>query len=381
MRLVLSLLVLLSLQACSILDKFGNKDNVEPPAELVSFQASIQPKTLWSMDTGHGSGKQLLGLEIGQAAGKLFTVDSRGRLMATDLFSGKLLWTTESGIRASAGPGSSDTLVVIGGLDGEVIAFDSATGKEQWRTRISSEVLASPAVSQNIVVVRSQDGRVFGLNSENGLRAWVYDSAVPVLSLRGNSAPVNRAGTTLLGFDSGLLVALRTEDGRLLWEERIASPAGKTELDRIVDIDGKMAVVATEIYAVSYHGKVVAMDIASGNALWSRDLSSVSGLAVDRTHLYVSADNGSLHCLDRTNGETLWVQDALANRQLSAPAGYYDQVVVGDLEGYLHWLDADTGTFTARMQPDKSAIRSAPLLANGRLYVLSSSGKLSALEL
>lgn len=380
-RLLSVALVISVLSGCSWFKGFGDADNVEPPAELVDFKESAEAQVIWSKNAGKGSGKVLLNLQVGFADGMVFTADSRGQVLSFSAETGKNLWRADLDSPLSSGPVAKDDIVIVGSLDGQIIVLDIQTGAEKWRSKISSESLSLPAVDSNRVIVRAQDGRVYGFDAENGKRVWVYDTSVPLLSLRGNGSPLVRAGTVIIGFDSGKLVALRSEDGIVLWEDRMSIPSGKTELERLVDIDGQMASVVSDLYAVSFQGNVSDINLNTGETLWSKELSSITGLSVSRKNLAISAADGSLHLLDRTTGEDIWTQAALRNRQLTTPSFHNRSVVVGDLEGYLHWMDVDTGKFIARLKVDSSPIQKHPVLVGNTLYVTSASGKLSAIQL
>jgi outer membrane protein assembly factor BamB len=243
---------------------------------------------------------------------------------------------------------------------------------------MSSEILAAPVEADGIVVTRSIDGRVFGLNAENGRRLWVYDRSVPLLTLRGNATPLVRAGLVYLGYDSGEVVALRLEDGSLVWEQPVATSEGRSELDRLADIDGEMMFVASDLLVSSYKGRLTSLAADSGRLLWFKDVASHSGVTVSRIHLAASDRDGHVWLLDRRNGATLWRQDKLENRSLTRPAIYGNFVVVGDYDGYLHWIDIDSGEFAAREKVGGKGFTGAPLVVGDTLYVYTRKGELAA---
>jgi outer membrane protein assembly factor BamB len=275
-----------------------------------------------------------------------------------------------------------DDLVLVGTDEGQVVALQAADGEEAWRARASSEILAVPQGAEGVVVVRTIDGRFVGLDTNTGEQLWIYTYTVPALTLRGTAAPLLAQGVAITGLDTGKLLVLSLQDGTPVWEKRIAPPQGRTELERLVDIDAEPRVVDSVLYIVTYQGNVTAIDLRNGNTLWSRDFSSYSGLDVDTQQVYITDDNDTVWALDRRNGGTLWKQTALNRRSLSTPVtvdGSY--VVVGDFEGYLHWLDATDGSLVGRVRADKEGIAAAPVFRNNTLYVLSNGGTLSAFQL
>ena len=247
-----------------------------------------------------------------------------------------------------------------------------------WNARVSSEVLAPPASADGIVAVRCIDGRVFGLDAVSGRRLWIYDHKAPLLTLRGETDLLIRAGILFVGYDDGSVVALRLSDGSVVWNQTVASPEGRTELDRLADIGQQMVIVASDLIVSSYKSRIVSLAADSGRLLWFKDISSGTGVQVDRTSLAVSEKNDDLWMLDRRNGSTIWKVDQLTNRGLTRPAFYGGYVVVGDKEGYLHWLDSEIGSFVARERAGRKGFAAAPLTVGTTLYVLTHDGDLVA---
>jgi outer membrane protein assembly factor BamB len=267
---------------------------------------------------------------------------------------------------------------VIGSLDGDVVAFNPDTGSERWRAKVSSEVIAAPAVARGLAVVRAIDGRVFAFSITDGERRWVYDRGTPALTLRGNSSPLLVDGLVLVGYDSGQLVALRSDDGVQLWEQAIAFGEGRSELERMVDIDGELAHDRGEIYAAAFNAQVVGVSLDGGRPLWNRELSSYAGVALSDQALFVADRDGVLWALDRNSGAALWKQDSLQHRWLTTPALHGGHVVVGDVQGYLHWFDADSGRPAARERLARKPIRATPHVDGDLLYAVSIDGTLGA---
>lgn len=374
---IILLTVSLLLPGCSWIRSWGDPEPGEP-SELVKFDQTLKVKKVWSTSVGDGVGKQGIGIAPLYASGTLYAADYEGRLTAVDAETGQKLWQQKTDLPFSGGPGLEGNLLVMGTIDGQVQAFNADTGSSLWQTRVSSEVLAAPAIGDGIVVVRCIDGRIFGLDASNGNRLWIYDRSVPLLTLRGNSALLVRAGAVFVGYDDGTIVALELEDGGLAWEQNFVNPEGRTELDRLADIGDQMVMVASDLIVSSYKNRVSALAGNSGRLLWFKDISSETGVQVDRVNLAVSASNGEVWMLDRRNGSTMWKQDQLLNRGLSRPAFYGSQLVVGDAEGYLHWIDVESGNFVARVREGKKGFAGAPVSVGTTLYVLTSEGTLAA---
>jgi len=365
------------LQSCNWIRSWGDPEPGDP-APLVEFDPTVKVKKAWSTNVGDGMGKAGVSMAPLYVDGTLYVADYEGRLAAVNADNGKIIWQIKTKLPFSGGPAVGESLLVIGTLDGSVLAFDPANGNERWSARVSSEVLALPGVSENVVVVRSIDGRVFGLDADTGARLWIYDHSVPLLTLRGNTNILLRGGTVYVGYADGSVSALRLDDGSLLWTQSVVSPEGRTELERLADIGIQMVIIASDLIVSSYKERVVSMAADSGRLLWFKEISSATGVQVDRTNLAVSDKVGDLWLLDRRNGSTLWKIDQLTNRGLTRPAFYGDLVVVGDKEGYLHWINVSDGTFVARVREGKKGFAGAPLTVGTTLYVLSNKGTLAA---
>lgn len=360
---------------------FGGDDEEVGPAPLVEFTPSLDVRELWSASVGSKSELPMPGLRPAHGSGFIYAAGAGGRVVKLDLDTGRSVWSVDLDLPLTGGPGLGEDRLAVGTQDGTLVVMSQSDGRELWRAEVSSEILAPPAIDAGIVVVRSQDGRVFGFRAEDGFRQWVYDQSIPLLTLRGNSPPLIRGGFAYLGFDSGKVAALRLSDGAVRWEQTVAVPEGRTELERIVDIDGPMAMVATDLYAVSFQGLLAALTADAGRLLWVKDMSSFRGLSVARTRLFVSDADDSIWALDRLSGGTLWRQDRLLRRQLSAPAAHGDQVAVGDLEGYVHWVSSEDGDFVARRRAGGAAIVAQPLALGPYLIVQNLNGRITAFRL
>ncbi|HEU4617588.1 MAG TPA: outer membrane protein assembly factor BamB [Gammaproteobacteria bacterium] len=360
--------------ACS-----GNgKDTSEPPAELQKFDAKLDVHKIWSANVGGGSERLRLGLKPSTNGINVFAAGHDGKVVALDATTGDRVWRVDTKLALSAGPGYDAGLLAVGTTDGDLLALDAETGQERWRRQVGSEVMAPPAIGSGVVVLRTVDGRLRGFSAMDGSELWTVEQSKPALILRGDTAPQISSDTVVAGFDNGHIGAYRITDGQTVWELPLANPTGRTELDRLVDISAGLVVVANDVYAVGYQGRAVGVDLNTGLLLWQQDMSSFSGLDVDADNVYVTNDIGSVIALSRRGGVPVWRQDALRLRDLTAPTRFKDALVVGDFEGYLHWLDITDGSFLARVRAAHGRITSAPLVVRDSIVVQSEDGSVSA---
>ena len=361
-------LLTLSLAGCSILPS-------PVPGGGTTSRPSLAIQALWYRQSQSGDAVDEALLAPRVKDGRLYFADIRGQVLALDAHRGRRLWrvsiTEEGGETAAitAGPGLQDDLLLLGTREGGIIALDARDGAVRWRGRVSSEVLSPPVSDGRVVVVHVNDGRVFGLDARTGRSLWIYESSVPALSLRGTSAPVLDGRKVILGLANGKLLALSLREGKVIWETTVAVPRGRSELDRIVDVDATPVVRDGVVYAVAYHGRVVAASTATGRILWSRDISSYRDLAVDDERLYLTDEKGVVLALDRRGGAVLWKQDAFAGRHPTAPALDQGMVVVGDDKGRLHWLLAEDGSLLASRELAPASLPGPLLTHGGGLYL------------
>lgn len=376
-----ALLTVLALSGCGAITDFLGSDAEEAPApaKLEDIGSAIEIDTLWSRQAASGEGERRLELGLAVAGGQVFAAGHEGDIAAYDPLTGERLWEVDTGIPISGGPGAGAGLVVAGSSAGDVIALSGANGAEAWRAKVSSEVLSAPAVGERIVVVRTVDGKLFGLDTGSGKRSWVYDRTVPALTLRGTSAPVIAGDLVVAGFDSGHLAAVSLADGRLVWESQVIPPTGRTELERLADIDADPVVVDGVVYVVAYQGRIAAFDLTTGRGLWRREMSSHTGIGAGQRLLYVTDERSRIWALDRSSGSSLWRQDGLDLRRATRPVELGQHVVVADFDGYVHWLSVDDGRFVARARTGASAVLAPPIATEAAVYVLGGTGKLTAL--
>lgn len=332
---------------------FG-REPVNPPAELEDFKATYVAKIDWSSNVGD---TEKYDYSLAKDSDAVYAANTKGELTKLDAVKGNQLWQVDIGEAISGGVGVGAGIVMVGSTKGYVHAYDTA-GKMLWKAKVSSEILSVPRYFDGFVIVRSGDNRIYGLSATDGSRKWVYERATPALSLRSSVGVVVDGGAVYAGFAGGKLVAIRADNGKILWEATVAQPKGVTEIERIADITSLPFVDGALVYAVAYQGKIAAVDRATGKVVWSRDISSYSGLTAEDAKIFVSHTLGSVYSLDYTSGKTFWRQGALTNRRLTTPLSMGTLIAVGDLEGYVHFLSRDDGNFSARIKLDDNAVMS-----------------------
>ena len=388
-----------ALSGCSTVKGwFGGKkkDDGKPnePTELVDFTASVKVDKIWSVNAGKG--EDYIGVRQSPAVadGRVYAAAIKGGVHAYDLQTGKEVWhfvptrkdkkdreKKDKEIRLSGGPGAGDGLVVVGGLDGEVIALDAATGTQKWTASVPNEVIAAPTIGLGMVFVRSNDGRVTAFDAASGERRWFWNRDVPILSLRGNSSPTLGPGYVFVGNDDGTVSALAASDGRSTWDVPVGQPDGRSELDRMADVDGTPVLEGTTLYASSFKKQTVAIDAPSGRPMWVSEHGGAGRLGVASDKLIVADPAGTVFGLDKTSGAALWSQPSLARRDLTGAAVQGDYALVGDFDGYVHWMKLSTGEFAARARAGRKPLKAAPVVVDGIAIVQSIKGELTAFKL
>ncbi|HZP12911.1 MAG TPA: outer membrane protein assembly factor BamB [Nevskiaceae bacterium] len=350
------------------------------PAELKDIaNSNLKLDTRWSHSPGAGDQGLFTGFRIDVEKDALYGADAKGQVYALNPSTGATLWKVETGARVISGPTVGTSQVLVGTLDGEVIALKRADGKQLWKAQVSSEVLAAPATDGERVIVKCVDGRLFALSAADGARLWTFDRSVPNLTLRGLSPPLITGLRVVVGLDNGHVVALKMADGQLLWDVAVAVPSGRTELERLTDVDASLIEGDDVIYALSFGGELAALDPATGQSAWRRGIKSYTGATLVDNLLFVTDNDGVIWALDAKTGGAAWKQDQLLYRRLSAPTAVMGYVVVGDLDGYVHWLDPHDGKIVARARVGSDPIASQPVAAEGVLYVANADGKIAAI--
>jgi len=370
----ISTMIVLMLLGCSSKDV----DPDDLPAELVSFKQTLKVKKVWSHGVGGGTENLRLALRPATDGVKIYAAAHDGKVAAIDLASGHVIWKAKTRLPISAGPSTDGQLVVAGTSNGDVVALDAGTGEILWTAEVTSEVLAAPLVVPGKVIIRTVNGKLSALDARTGEQLWSIQQSMPRLSVRGTSAPVVASNMVICGFDNGRVSAFDLSDGGVIWDILMNPPSGRTAIERLVDINAMVQVAGSDVYAVGYQGSLGAIAMESGQLLWSREMSSGSGLTVDSRTIYVVNQRSELVALSRASGRELWLRNDLRNRDLQAPEVFGGSVVVGDDQGYLHWFDVSTGELQARKRAGSDRITSQPVVVNDILYVMNDGGTLYA---
>jgi outer membrane protein assembly factor BamB len=376
-RVFLIVMMLGSIAGCSM---FSKKAKPLPPTPLKTFQATATTKTHWQVSTGSRSTSEYVKIRP-VIEGSAIYVAGGTTASAWNKTNGTKLWQTPVANIVTGGVNTGEGAVYLGTGNGNAIALEQASGKPRWVQPLSSEVLSVSSASNGMVVFRTTDGKLHGLSSATGEILWQQSRETPLLSLRGASVPLVLGNKVITGFDDGKVVAFDIQDGHQIWEAILAVPRGRTELDRIVDIDGKMVIVGSTLYVATYHGQVAGINANTGSIRWSKGYSTDTGVDADRQNLFTANDSGDLYRIKAGNGQPVWKMDDLVRRQPSAPSIIGSYIVVGDYAGYLHFVNIQNGQFAARVKADNGGYTVSPVVEGNTLYAFGKNGVLSAISI
>ena len=356
---------------CVLISACASDGEVLEPAELIEFRASATVDNIWKTETGtaRAKGAEFFSPHIDESA--VYTAGYKGLVKRTDRIKGKEVWSRELDFTLISGVSGDQSRIYLNSFEGHLLALSKESGELLWQQKFSSEALAPPAAALDRVVLRTNDGFIIALRAEDGEELWRYQIQVPVLTLHGYASPLIVPGGVLCGLD----------DGKVIWQTQLSRAEGRSEVERLVDLDGQIVIDQQFIYAVNYQGRVAQIEPQQGNIVWSRPLSSVKGVAVDDSMVFVVEPDAYLWALDKRTGASMWKLEKLEGRYLTRPLAFMDYVLVGDLEGYLHVLSKFDGSTVARFQIDNSAILTAPQVLDETVYVQSSGGVVRALDI
>jgi len=380
-----------ALFSCSSTDE---EDVSKLVAELTEINEKFEPNVLWDKSVGDGSGDYFSRLKPIVAYDTVYSASRVGDVVAFDEKTGeerwsidlsdadnqRSFWDSRLSAQLAGGPVAGFNKVFIGSESGKLYALDAKSGELIWQASIKGEIISSPAVDSGVVVVNTASGIMKAFNAEDGEELWKIEQDVPALTLRGISQPVIASGGVIIGTGKGGINVYLLNKGQEGWSTEIGEPAGSTELERVVDVDSSPVVFGDKIYAVSSRGNLAAIELKSGRVIWKRQYSSYRQISIYRNTIFLTNLRGHVYAIDRINGIERWSNLALTNRGVTGPAVVDDHVVVGDFEGYLHWLDQETGEIVARHEVDGSGIHSTPTVVNNVLYSQSRDGDLQAIE-
>jgi outer membrane protein assembly factor BamB len=353
--------------------------SVEKPAKLTPLSATLRVQRVWTASVDDKKALPLrLGLGLSIANNRVYAAGHRGDVVAYDLATGHVVWRAKTRAPLSGGTSASADLVLVGSSDGQLFAFDAATGKSRWRVRLNGEVLAPAAVAERLIAIRTVDGKLRALSPVDGHELWTAEQQVPRLSLRGTARPLIVGDVVLCGFDNGKVLAVSAGDGSMQWEATVTPPHGRTELERLADIDSAVSVSGQDVYAVGFQGRVAMLALDTGQVWWSHEASSYRGLTLDDGALYVATADGEVVALKARTGAEIWRQKALLHRGLSPIAVMDEALVTADFQGYVHFLDKATGALAARERSGKARVSTAPAVAGNLVVLVNDRGQISA---
>lgn len=365
------------ISACSLF----SDDETEQPRELTDINEQVELERVWSVNVGDGQGEGYNRLAPAIDGQNIYAASADGTVMAINKETGRVLWRERTDLPITGGVGAASGLVLVGTLDARVVAFDQSSGEQMWTTAATSEVLAAPQTDGLRVVVQTIDGRLIGYDARDGERLWIYENTVPALSLRGTSKPLITGNRVIAGFANGLIAAVDITNGNLLWEERVAIPQGRYDIERIIDIDGNPTLFGGIVYVSSFQGNLMGLDVQTGRIVWGMAGSSYNALALGLGNIYWVDANSHVFAVQNNSERTVWENDDLRLRKVNSPVTFNNYLAVGDFEGYLHVLSQIDGQIVARTRIDRSGIRGEIISEGRNLYVFTNSGRLSALRL
>jgi len=370
------------LVGCSTVKGWFSDDDFDPrePVELQKITEQVKLKSRWSRGVGDGQGEGLYKINPILAGDSIYVASAEGRVASVDPESGRLRWKTDLDLALSGGVGHYGDSILVGASEGLVMRLSADSGAEIWRATVSGEVLSAPQGDGRYVIAQTYDGKLMGFDYETGETRWTYTSDVPVLTLRGTGTPMILGDNAIAGFADGKVVAVNLRSGNVAWEARVAIPQGRSEIERIVDIDGSMALQGSELYVASYQGRLAAIDTRSGRRLWQRNVSSVSGVGVGFGNVYVADDDGTVSAFLRNGQGVRWQNIELGFRELSRPTPVNSYVAVVDFEGYLHLLSQVDGEIVGRTKVDSSGARADMIARGNRLFIYANDGALKAYD-
>ncbi|MGL9760518.1 MAG: outer membrane protein assembly factor BamB [Symbiopectobacterium sp.] len=384
--LVVGMLSLAFLSRCSL---FSGEEDMVTISSLPKVENQFTPTKVWSSSVGNGIDGHYSNLRPTWQGDRVFAADRKGLVKAINLANGKELWRADLSIKRgflssresallSGGVTVSGDRVYIGSERAEVFALNAADGAIAWQAIAAGEVLSRPVVSDNVVLVHTSNGMLQALDKSDGAIKWTVNLDIPTLSLRGESSPATAFGAAIVGSDNGCVNAVLIDQGQLIWQQRISQPSGATEIDRLNDVDTTPVVVGKLVYALGYNGNMAALDLRSGKIVWKREMGGVQDFVIDGDRIYVVDQNNRVVALSTNGGVNLWRQSDLLHRNLTGPELYNGYLVVGDSEGYLHWINTADGRFVARHKVDGSGFLSNPLVASDKLLIQARSGEVYA---
>ena len=364
-----------------------------PAKSMGQLALADQPKRLWQSGIDGGSNRERLGAAPVVADGKLFVTDVTATIHAFAADTGAALWSagiTEGKINRAArfGGGVSyddGKLYATDGV-GDVVAMNAADGKILWRAKPGAPLRGSPTVANGAVYVLTQDNQVFSLNQTDGKVQWVQSGTLETQGVFGVAAPAVSQGTVVAGFSSGELSAYRYENGRILWQDALSRTSVTTSVSSLSDIDAAPVIDGGRVYAVGQGGRMVALELSTGQRLWEQNFAGISTPWIAGEWLFVVTDDAKLVCLSRSNGKARWIAQLKRfqnEKKRSNAVTWFGPILAGNRlvltnsRGEINFVSPSDGTVSSTIET-KTPFSLPPIVANSTLYTLDQKGKVTA---
>ena len=354
----------------------SDKVIVEQPAELVKINSQVKIDNTWSKKifSDIPTGKTDLVVD----SDGIFTFSSAG-LVFSYFSNGKLNWEKDLNFSLSSGVGKGFGSLFVTSIDGDIFSLDINNGNLNWSSKIGGESLSVPSSNGDIVAVQTSNGKITAINLKDGKFRWEYISVLPSLSLRGTSSPIFDDGNLYVGFANGNLAKIEPRSGVIQWEIPVTISKGSSEIERIIDIDSKPLVSSGLAFATSYQGDVSAINSLNGRVIWRNNFSSTKDILEIERNIYLVDEDSEVQAFSGLTGISLWRIKDYRLRNLTRPQRLNNYIIVGDFEGYLHFLDTSSGSTIGRYRVSRSGILSLKTYKNS-IVCLDTSGRLTYLE-
>ncbi|MDO5666532.1 MAG: outer membrane protein assembly factor BamB [Alcaligenaceae bacterium] len=356
----LAVITAASLSACGLFTSESRFD----PVDLTSYEQTAQGNLIWSQAIGSTGDYGFAPIVLGE---EVFAAVPGGQVARLGLANGAVRWSTSVGTNLSAGVGTDGQVVVVATRDGRIITLDAASGNQLWEARTSTVSSTPPVVGGNTIVVRNDDYRVQGFDRQSGELQWSYMRTAAPLALKTDTRMVVVDNLVIVPVPVGRLVAINLADGRPVWDIKVSSAIGATDLDSVIDVVGLPVSINNAVCANSYQGSILCYQGGRAQTapqlLWTKSFSSSVGLGAAQNRLYASGMHGEVTAFDGNNGDIIWQDNELRNRGLTNPVYFNNKIYVGDYQGYVHFFEPNIGQLQGRVSVgDSRAIRS-PLIA------------------
>lgn len=362
----LAWLVLLS---AGVLTACSSRGQRPDPAPLLPV-AALAPATLaWNANVGTLDPQTTTPVVQGTM---LFLANAAGQVAALNTANGQMLWQVDTGAPVSAGVGSDGRTVALVTRDNELVAVQS--GGEKWRVRLDARVFTAPLVAGERVFVLAGDRSVSAFNAATGAQLWTRPARGTDPLVLMQAGVITAVGDTLLVGVSGRLLALDPLNGRVRWDAAIATPRGVNEIERLVDLVGRVGRVGDQVCVRAFQAAVGCVDASRGRIDWTQPSDGAVGLHADSERVYGVERNGRVVAWMRSNGARDWYTDTLLHRGVTAPLAAGRSIAVGDAQGFVHLLSRQNGSMLNRLSTDGSAIISGPMLAGNTLIAVTRQG-------